>query len=112
MHWPTALRAGLLQLACVAVLGLVLALALGHEFFRDNGAFAGPLAWFACATVTGTVLKLPLASVLIGAVLAGVPAGIATALGLHWEGALLAVVLFGLWCGRLAVDRDLVEELV
>jgi hypothetical protein len=112
MRWPIVLRAGLVQLAGVAVLGLVLGLALGHEFFRDNGWFAGPIAWLGCAALTATVVRLPVAPTLIGAVLAGVPSGIATALGLHWEGALLAIVLFALWCGRLAVDRTLVEEIV
>jgi RsiW-degrading membrane proteinase PrsW (M82 family) len=112
MHRPTAIRAGLLQLACVAVLSIVLAVALGHHFFEDNGFWAGPIAWLVCAAVTGTVLKLSLSSVLIGAVFAGIPSGILTVLGLHWEGALLAVVVFALWCGRLAVDPDLIEELV
>lgn len=112
MRWPIALRAGLLQLAFVAVLSIVLAVLLGHQFFRDNGFWAGPLAWFGCAALTGTLVKLPLPAVLIGAVLAGIPSGLATVLGLHWEGALLAVILFGLWCGRLAVDRGLVEEIV
>ena len=42
----------------------------------------------------------------------GLPSGLATALGLHWEGALLAVILFGLWCGRLAVDRELIEDVI
>ena len=30
----------------------------------------------------------------------------------YWLGALLAVILLGLWCGRLAVDRDLMEEVI
>ncbi len=107
-----ALRAGLVQLAAVAVLGLVLGLTLGHHFFADNGWWAGPGAWFACAALTATVVGLPIGPVLIGASLAGIPSALATALGLHWEGALLAIILFGLWCGRLGVDRQLIEEIV
>jgi len=107
-----ALRAGLVQLAGVAVLSIVLALLLGHAFFRDNGFWAGPLAWLLCAAITARVVGLALAPVLMGALLAGIPSGLATVLGLHWEGALLAIVLFALWCGRLAVDRDLMEEIV
>ena len=112
MDRRTALIAGLVQLAAVAVLGLVLALLLGHEFFEDNGWFAGPIAWLLCAALTARVVHLPLAPVLMGAILAGIPSGVATVLGLHWEGALLAVILLGLWCGGLAVDRDLMEEVI
>ncbi len=112
MRRSVALKAGLIQLACVAVLGAGLGLALGHHFFEDNGWFAGPVAWIVCASIVALALHLPWGSVLVGAVLAGIPSAVATALGLHWEGALLAIVLFALWCGRLAVDRDLIEEIV
>jgi hypothetical protein len=112
MSRRVALRAGLLQLLFVAVLGGLLAVAVGHDFFKDNGWWAGPLAWLACAAAVGAILGLALGSVLIGAVLVGIPSALATAVGLHWEGALLAIVLFGLWCGRLAQDPDLIEEIV
>lgn len=107
-----ALRAGLVQLAGVAVLSVILALLLGHHFFEDNGVWAGPLAWLLCAGVTAAVLGLAWAPVLMGAILAGIPSGLATLLGLHWEGAVVAIVLFALWCGRLAVDRDLMEDVL
>lgn len=112
MDRRTALTAGLVQLAAVAVLSLVLALLLGHRFFEDNGYWAGPIAWLLCATLTARVVRLALAPVLMGAILAGIPSAVATVLGLHWEGALLAIILFALWCGRLAVDRDLMEEVI
>src|SRR4051812_16995205 len=112
MDRQVALRAGLLQLAGVIVLAVPLALLLGHEFFRDNGWWAGPAAWLAASAATGALLKLPISPVLIGAVLAGIPSGLATALGLHWEGAVLAIVLFALWCGKLATDRELIEDVL
>jgi len=110
MSRQVALRAGLLQLLFVAVLGVALAVAVGRRFFEDNGWFAGPVAWLACAAAVAAVLRLAYGSVLIGAVIAGVPSAIFTVLGLHWEGALVAIVLFALWCGRLAVDPELVED--
>lgn len=100
-----ALRAGLLQAAGVAVLGLATGLALSHAFFEDWGWVVGPAAWLLAAGVAGRVLRLPPGPTLLGAALAGIPSGIATLLGLHWLGALLAVVLFALWCGRLRPDR-------
>jgi hypothetical protein len=33
-------------------------------------------------------------------------------IGIHWLGTLIAVVLFALWCARLAVDRTLDAEIV
>lgn len=110
MDRSTALRAGLIQLAAVAVTGALLGVLLGHHFFEDNGVWAGPAAWIACAAFTGAMLRLPLSPVLIGAVLAGLPSGLMTALGLHWEGALVAIILFALWCGRLRRDPRLVED--
>lgn len=107
-----ALRAGLVQFGAVLVLALVLGLALGHRFFEHNGWWAGPGAWFACAALTASVVRLPVGPVLIGAALAGVPSALATILGLHWEGALLAVILLGLWCGRLGRDPGLLEDTV
>jgi hypothetical protein len=95
-------RAALLQLAAVAVLSIVLAIALPHEFFVDWGWIAGPASWMLCAAFTARVLGLPLAPTLIGAVLAGLPSLVAVLIDLHWAGAVLAVGLFALWCGRLS----------
>jgi hypothetical protein len=112
MDRSVALKALLVQLAAVAVLSIILALALPHSFFEDWGWVSGPVAWVACAAVTARVLSLPLFGALTGSVLVGLPAIVAVVLGVHWLGALIAAVLFGLWCGRLAVDRNLDAELV
>src|SRR5436190_4750554 len=110
MDRRTVVRAGLGQTAAVAVLSVALALALPHSFFEDWGWLAGPGAWLACAAVVARALRLPLAGALLGAMLAGLPSVVAVIVGVHWLGALVAVVLWALWCGRLAVDRTLAAE--
>jgi len=99
------IRAGLTQLAGVAMLSLALGLALPHSFFEDWGWLTGPAGWIVCALVTATVLRLPLGMTALGAALAGLPSLLAVIVGLHWLGALLAIVLFALWCGRLVPER-------
>ncbi len=94
-------RAALVQLVAVAVLSFTLGLALPHDFFVDWGWIAGPASWMLCAAFTARVLYLPLVPTLIGAVLAGLPSLVAVLIGLHWAGAVLAIVLFALWCARL-----------
>jgi hypothetical protein len=94
-------RAALLQLIAVAILSAALGVALPKSFFVDWGWLAGPGSWMLCAAFTATVLKLPLVPALIGAVLAGLPSLLFVLLALHWLGAVVAVVLFAVWCGRL-----------
>jgi hypothetical protein len=101
MDVPTLWRAALLQLVAVAALSLALGLALPHSFFEDWGWIAGPGSWMLCAAFTARMLALPLGPTLLGAVLAGLPSLLAVLVGLHWAGALLAIALFALWCGRL-----------
>lgn len=101
MDTSTLWRAALLQLAAVAVLSVVLALALPHDFFVDWGWIAGPASWMLCAAFTARMLGLSLVPTLIGAVLAGLPSLVAVLIDLHWAGAVLAVGLFALWCARL-----------
>jgi hypothetical protein len=101
----TAVRAGLVQAAAVAVISIALVIALPRSFFEDWGWIAGPGAWAACALFTATVLHLPRGRTLLGAALAGIPSLIAVVIGVHWLGALIAVVVFGLWCGTKAAKR-------
>jgi hypothetical protein len=107
-----AWRAAVVQAIGVAVLSLALALALPHSFFDDWGWLAGPGAWAACALVTARVVGLPVVPTLIGAALAGLPSLLAVIVGVHWLGAVLAIGLFALWCGRLARDRGLAARAV
>ena len=106
------LRAGAGQAGAVAVVSVALALALPHSFFEDWGWVAGPAAWMLCAALVARVLALPLAGALTGAALAGLPSVLAVVLGVHWLGAAIAIVLFALWCGRLARHPQLPAEVV
>jgi hypothetical protein len=91
-------RAAAVQAAAVAVLSVVLAVSLGKAFFVDWGWLAGPAAWLVCSLLTARVLGLATWPTLLGAALAGLPAGVAVLLGVHWLGTALAVGLFALWC--------------
>lgn len=94
-------RAALVQLLGVVLLSLLLAAPLPHSFFEDWGWIAGPLAWFACATVTAWALHLHLRGVLVGALLAGIVSGVAVVLGIHWLGLVIAIAAFAAWCAWL-----------
>jgi hypothetical protein len=102
MDGSVAWRAALIMGASVAVVAFTLGAALSREFFEDWGWAAGPGAWAVCAVLAARVLRLPVVPVLVGAALAGVPGLIGVIAGIHWLGPPLGVVLFGLWCGRLA----------
>src|ERR1700754_361435 len=102
MDGSVALRAGLIMGASIALVAVALGAALSREFFEDYGWAAGPGAWAVCALLTARVLRLPGLPVLVGAALAGIPGLIGVIAGVHWLGPPLGVVLFGLWCGRVA----------
>jgi hypothetical protein len=102
MNGSVAWRAALLMAGSVAVVALVLGAALSRDFFEEYGWAAGPAAWAACALLVAAVLRLPALAVLAGAAIAGVPGLVGVLLGVHWLGPPFGVVLFGLWCGRLA----------
>ena len=105
-------KALVVQLVLVAVLAVILAIALPKSFFREWGWLSGPIAWLGCAAVTARIVRLPVTGTMVGAVLVGLPALIAVVLDIHWLGTLIAVILFALWCARLAVDRTLDAEIV
>ena len=105
INTSAALRAGLIQLIVVGVLAVISGLLLPHSAFESFGWLIGPLAWIVAATITAIAVKLPLPQAWLGAVLAGIPSAIATVVGAHWLGAVIAIICFALWCGGLAARR-------
>jgi hypothetical protein len=105
MDRSLAWRSALLQGVLVAAVAIALAVALPRSFFEDWGWLAGPGAWAACAVVVATALRLPVVPVLVGAALAGLPMLAGVAVGIHWIGAPLALLILGVWCGRLGGRR-------
>ncbi len=105
MDRSIAWRAAAVQTVAVAVLSVALAVTLPHSFFDDWGWLAGPGAWAACSLLTAAALRLPIASTLLGAALAGVPSVVAVIVGAHWLGAAIAIACFAAWCGALAERR-------
>jgi hypothetical protein len=105
MDRSVAWRAALMQALLLALVAVVLAAALPRSFFEDWGWLAGPGAWGGCALAAGAALRLPLAWVLAGAALSGLPMLLGVAVGIHWLGSPLALAVFGVWCGRLAGGR-------
>jgi hypothetical protein len=89
------------QLLAVLLLAGALGAALPHGFFEDWGWIAGPASWMLCAAITSWFVRLPVRLVLVGAALAGLPSLLAVLVGLHWLGALVAILLFALWCAWL-----------
>ena len=106
MDRSAAWRSALLMGASVAVIAVILGAALEGSFFRSWGWLAGPGVWAACALLVATVLRLPAGRTLLGAALSGLPSLVAVLADVHWAGTPLALILFGLWCGRLAARRE------
>jgi hypothetical protein len=108
MDRSVAWRSALLMGACVAVIAVVLGTTLDESFFRSWGWLAGPGVWAVCALVVAAALRLHPGWTLLGAALSGLPSLAAVLADVHWAGTPLALILFGLWCGRLAArgDRD------
>src|SRR3954452_4675710 len=107
MDRSVLLRAAAVPAAAIAGLSVALATAVPHAFFQDWGWLTGPGGWLVCALVTAAVVHLPALRVLVGAALAGLPSILFVVGGAHWAGALVAIVLFALWCARLAREPGL-----
>jgi hypothetical protein len=105
MDRSVAWRSALLMGVGVAVVAVVLGATLDESFFRSWGWLAGPGVWAACALLVARVMRLPAGWTLLGAAVSGLPGLVAVLADVHWAGPPLALMLFGLWCGRLA-GRD------
>jgi hypothetical protein len=101
MSFPTFWRAAWTQFLAVLLLAGALGAALPRSFFEDYGWIAGPASWMLCAAITSWFVRLSVRLVLLGAALAGLPSLFAVRVGLHWLGAVVAILLFALWCAWL-----------
>jgi hypothetical protein len=94
----TLICAAAVQTLLVGALSVALVIPLGSTFFKHWGWIIGPLAWLVCAFATAVIVRLPRRRTLAGALLAGIPSGIAVLAGEHTLGEIVAIVLFAVWC--------------
>jgi hypothetical protein len=90
-----------IQALAVLVVSLALAIVFSHDFFESWGWLVGPLAWLGCARFTAWAVGLPPISVMVRAVLSGLPSLLFVLVGLHWLGAVVAIAIFASWCATL-----------
>ncbi len=99
MDWGITWRAAVSQAVVVAILGAATGFTLSHAFFESWGWAIGPASWLVATLVTIAIWRLPLVPTIAGAVVAGLISLVGVVTGLHWTGAVIALVLFALWCG-------------
>jgi hypothetical protein len=105
-------RAALTQAVAVAIVaGVLIALPLDKDFFKDYGIVAGPLAWILCAVATALILKLPWSLAVFAAAAGGVAGTLVDIAGAkHWLALPIAVAVFGACCGSYeAARREMAE---
>jgi hypothetical protein len=94
----TLIVSAAVQTLLVGALSVVLVVPLGTGFFKHWGWAIGPAAWLICALGTALIVRLPYRRTLVGALLAGIPSGIAVLAGQHTLGEIVAIALFAVWC--------------
>ena len=100
-------RAAGIQTAAVAIVfAILLVLPLSEDFFEDYGPITGPVAWIACALVTGRILRLPLTLVALAAAAGGVIGALIALASTHLAGLVVAVAVFGAACGGYREEED------
>jgi hypothetical protein len=96
-----------IQAAGVAALsGILIALPLSDDFFKDWGFLVGPLAWLACSLLTARVLSLPVGYVLFAALAGGVAGTIVLLVTSHWPGVGAALLVFAASCGSYQPESE------
>lgn len=101
------LRAAVVQTLLVgAVFALLVALPLGDDFFEDYGWISGPVAWIACAAVTGRILRLPVSLVAFAAVAGGVAGALVGIAASHTAGLIVSVAVFAASCAGYATEGE------
>ncbi len=101
------LRALVVQaLAVGIVFGVLIALPLGDDFFKDYGWVTGPVAWIACSLVTGRVLSIPAGLVLFAALAGGVAGALVALVTSHTVGLVISLLVFAASCGGYDPELD------
>jgi len=100
-------RALAVQALLVGVLfGVLLALPLPSDFFKDYGFVTGPLAWIVCSVLTARLLSLPTGLTLFAALAGGVAGGLVGLAAGHEAGLVVSLLVFAASCGGYDPERD------
>lgn len=93
-------------LAVGVVFGVLVALPLGDDFFKDYGWVTGPVAWIGCSLVTARVLSIPAGLVLFAALAGGVAGALVALVTSHTIGLMISLLVFAASCGGYDPERD------
>ena len=88
-------------LAVGVVFGVLVALPLGDDFFKDYGWVTGPVAWIA-----GRVLAIPAGLVLFAALAGGVAGALVALVTSHTVGLVISLLVFAASCGGYDPELD------
>jgi hypothetical protein len=86
--------------------GILVALPLPEDFFKDVGFITGPLAWILCSVGTGRLLKLPLGFVAFAALAGGVAGLVVLLAASHYAGLAAAQLVFSASCRSYEPEAD------
>ncbi|MEJ7715675.1 MAG: hypothetical protein WKF40_08260 [Thermoleophilaceae bacterium] len=101
------MRSLAVQAVLVAILfGLLVALPLPGDFFKDYGFATGPVAWIVCSILTARILSLPAGLALFAALAGGVAGGLVGLAASHPAGLVVSLLVFGASCGGYDAERD------
>jgi hypothetical protein len=91
----------------VAVLfGILIALPLPKDFFKDYGYFTGPLAWIAVTVMSARLLPIPAGIVLFNALAGGVAGFLVGLVAGHTPGLVIALLVFAASCSGYDPELD------
>ncbi len=101
------LRSLAVQTVLVLILfGMLLALPLPDDFFKDYGWATGPVAWIVCSILTARILSLPAGLALFAALAGGVAGGLVGLVANHTVGLVVSLLVFGASCGGYDPEQD------
>ncbi len=89
-----------------ALFGVLLALPLDEDFFRDYGVAIGTVAWLACSLLTARLVSLPAGLALFAALAGGVAGTLVGLVAGHAVGLAISLLVFAASCGGYDAERD------